>query len=183
MFCIVPSLSLRTNVTFGPLDKNLTNPGDYFYPVWNPVPGNLLFHSFILCILICHIKRIIVQTQDILQLPHLVPLLWKQCTIYFLMALQPPQIGIPFNITKSLIKFLYFSWQRQLWGFNFSDFHNWNGVYVYPYIISAKSFGINVMYPGAPIFTANTNNNNRALFQLNVPDPSWNILFLSHFLF
>jgi hypothetical protein len=68
-----------------------------------------------------------------------------------------------------------FSWQRQLWGFNWTDYHNWNGVYAYPYIISAKANNINLMYPGAPLYSAETNNNNRALFQITSPDPNWSI--------
>jgi hypothetical protein len=66
-----------------------------------------------------------------------------------------------FSFLFFLCLFFLHSWQRQLWGFNWTDYHNWNGVYVYPYIISAKVNNINLMYPGSPQYSADTNNNNR----------------------
>lgn len=122
----------RSNVQFGPLDPKNTDPTQFWMPVENPVPNSY-----------CQNPRypIVPTFGDIAM--SVLHTLWPNGTV----PAVPPK---PTN-----------TWQKNLWGFNFSDHSNWGAVYPYPYIVQPRDGIVSLMYPGAP----RNETGNRAMIQ------------------
>jgi len=132
----------RTNVKFGPLDPNITDPADFWMPLWNDLPQDYCTHP----------RYPIVPTPG-------------PIAVDVLHAVYPngtvPQV--PAKPTNT--------WQKNLWGFDWSDENfsqDWSAVYAYPYAVMPKAGMFTVMYPGAP---SNGTQNRAMITGFAFPDP------------
>lgn len=120
---LLAGVSVEGKMTqFGPLDPDNTNPADFWMPLYNEIPQDY-----------CETPRYpVVPTPGKIAMEVL-------HEVY-------PNGTVP-NVTAKPTN----TWQKNLWGFNFTNMKEWGGVYPYPYVVMPKAGLIQVMYPGAPI--------------------------------
>lgn len=123
LFLVCITVNART-VQFTPLDPDLTDPTEFWMPVWNPVPDDYISAP----------RYPIVPTPG----PYAINILRDLIPN----GTVPNVPAKPTNI-----------WQKNIWGFQFneSDELHWNAIYPYPYIVSPKDGNVFIMYPGSPV--------------------------------
>lgn len=117
-----PVRGVRTDVAFGPLDPNNTDPSTFWMPLWNTVPQDY-----------CEHPRYPIEGSFGPIVTSILDDVYPNGTV-------PNVVAKPTN-----------TWQKNLWGFAWDNFGEWGAVYPYPYIVSPKTKVINIMYPGAPV--------------------------------
>lgn len=116
--------TIRRNVQFTPLDPALTDPTDFYMPLWDNIGEEY-----------CAAPRYPVD-------PTPGPMAPNVLTDYIPNGTVPHVRAKPTN-----------TWQKNIWGFqlNQTDEEHWNAVYPYPYVASPKDSTIFIMYPGSPV--------------------------------
>jgi hypothetical protein len=113
------------NVHFSPLDPAVTDPADFWMPLWNEVPQDY-----------CTSPRYPV-------VPTAGPIAMDVLEDLFPNGTVPKVPAKPTN-----------NWQKNLWGFGWDQLptgDQWGAIYPYPYVVTPKAGTIIVMYPGMPI--------------------------------
>ena len=104
---------MARNVKFTPLDPDVTDPAEYWMPLWNDVPQDY-----------CTTPRYPV-------VPSPGPIAMDVLHQYLPNGTVPNASAKPTN-----------NWQKNLWGFEWSEFptgDQWGAIYPYPYVVSPKS--------------------------------------------
>lgn len=116
--------TIRRNVKFTPLDPDLTDPSDFYLPLWDQAGEDY-----------CAAPRYPVVPTPGPMAPNILWNLIPNGTV-------PKVRAKPTN-----------TWQKNVWGFQFNetDEDHWNAIYPYPYVASPKDSTIFLMYPGAPV--------------------------------
>ena len=107
---------------FGPLDPDVTNPAEFWMPLYNQIPQDYCENP--------RYPEVPTPGGIAMDILHEV---YANGTV-------PNVPAKPTNI-----------WQKNLWGFKWDDEIDWGAVYPYPYIIQPKAGLIRIMYPGAPV--------------------------------
>jgi hypothetical protein len=123
--CSAAAPATRYNVKFGPLDPNVTDPAEFWMPLWNDVPQDY-----------CTTPRYpIVPTPGPIAMDVLYDLI--------------PNGTVPHVAAKPTN-----NWQKNLWGFKWDELptgDQWGSIYPYPYVVSPKAGTVIIMYPGMPV--------------------------------
>lgn len=122
VLCAVAFAAVRKNVKFTPLDPDVTAPTDFWLNVWNPVPQTYM------------------ENPRYPVVPPLGPLAIDVLHELYPNGTVPKVPPKPTNV-----------WYKNLWGYEFNETQQWNGIYPYPYIVEPRKGMVNIMYPGAPV--------------------------------
>lgn len=114
--------ALRENIQFAPLDQELTAPADFWMPLRNDVPQDYCTNP----------RYPSVPTEG--------PIVMSILEELFPNGTVPKVPARPTNV-----------WQKNLWGFNWTDHSDWGAIYPYPYVVQPRAGQVSLMYPGAPV--------------------------------